>query len=52
VVGDEGAYALADALGGARLQRLDLRRTEIGGRGAPAAGGGGAGAAGAGAACR
>ena len=34
VVGDEGAYALADALGGARLQRLDLRRTEIGGRGA------------------
>jgi hypothetical protein len=34
VVGDEGAYALADALGGARLRRLDLRRTEIGGRGA------------------
>lgn len=34
VVGDEGAYALANALGGARLQRLDLRRTEIGGRGA------------------
>ncbi|MEU8613396.1 gala protein [Actinoplanes sp. NPDC048791] len=34
VVGDEGAYALADALGEARLQRLDLRRTEIGGRGA------------------
>ncbi|GAA3919619.1 gala protein [Actinoplanes auranticolor] len=34
VVGDEGAYALADALAGARLQRLDLRRTEIGGRGA------------------
>jgi hypothetical protein len=34
VVGDEGAYALAAALGGARLRRLDLRRTEIGGRGA------------------
>ncbi len=34
VVGDEGAYALADALGGARLRRLDLRRTAIGGRGA------------------
>ncbi|GAA3337156.1 hypothetical protein GCM10020358_12400 [Amorphoplanes nipponensis] len=34
VVGDEGAYALADALGRARLRRLDLRRTEIGGRGA------------------
>jgi hypothetical protein len=34
VVGDEGAYALADALGPARLRRLDLRRTGIGGRGA------------------
>ena len=34
VVGDEGAYALAAALDGARLHRLDLRRTEIGGRGA------------------
>lgn len=34
VVADEGAYALADALGAARLRRLDLRRTEIGGRGA------------------
>ena len=36
VVGDEGAYALADALDGARLRRLDLRRTGIGGRGARA----------------
>ncbi|MFG3708923.1 gala protein [Micromonospora sp. NPDC047670] len=34
VVGDEGAAALADVLPAARLRRLDLRRTEIGGRGA------------------
>jgi hypothetical protein len=34
VVGDDGAYALAEALGGARLWRLDVRRTGIGGRGA------------------
>ncbi|MFG3715938.1 gala protein [Micromonospora sp. NPDC047730] len=34
VVGDEGAAALADALPAARLRRLDLRRTEVGGRGA------------------
>ncbi|TDC33222.1 gala protein [Micromonospora sp. 15K316] len=34
VVGDAGAEALADALPGARLRRLDVRRTEIGGRGA------------------
>jgi len=34
VVGDEGAAAFADALPRARLRRLDLRRTGIGGRGA------------------
>jgi Ran GTPase-activating protein (RanGAP) involved in mRNA processing and transport len=34
VVGDEGAAALAAALPAARLRRLDLRRTGIGGRGA------------------
>ncbi|OZV77493.1 gala protein [Micromonospora echinospora] len=34
VVGDEGAALLADALPAARLRRLDLRRTEVGGRGA------------------
>lgn len=34
VVGDEGAAALADALPAARLRRLDVRRTGIGGRGA------------------
>ncbi|WP_091672534.1 leucine-rich repeat domain-containing protein [Micromonospora auratinigra] len=34
VVGDAGAEALAAALPGARLRRLDVRRTEIGGRGA------------------
>ncbi|MEU6203148.1 gala protein [Micromonospora musae] len=34
VVGDDGAEALAEALPGARLRRLDVRRTEIGGRGA------------------
>ncbi|MEV6368016.1 gala protein [Micromonospora musae] len=34
VVGDDGAEALAEALPGARLCRLDVRRTEIGGRGA------------------
>ncbi|MEU4553226.1 leucine rich repeat (LRR) protein [Micromonospora violae] len=34
VVGDGGAEALADALPPARLRRLDVRRTEIGGRGA------------------
>lgn len=34
VVGDEGAAALAEALPAARLRRLDLRRTEVGGRGA------------------
>ncbi|MGC4766821.1 gala protein [Micromonospora sp. DT46] len=34
VVADEGAAMLADALPAARLRRLDLRRTEIGGRGA------------------
>jgi hypothetical protein len=33
-LGDEGACALAETLGAARLQRLDLRRTGIGGRGA------------------
>ncbi|MFI6762813.1 gala protein [Micromonospora sp. NPDC050417] len=34
VVGDEGAAALAAVLPTARLRRLDVRRTEIGGRGA------------------
>jgi hypothetical protein len=34
VVGDDGAAAFAEALPAARLRRLDLRRTEIGGRGA------------------
>ncbi|MGW0436469.1 gala protein [Micromonospora sp. NPDC003197] len=34
VVGDEGAAALAAALPGSSLRRLDLRRTEITGRGA------------------
>ncbi|MEU6077897.1 gala protein [Micromonospora sp. NPDC047074] len=34
LVGDVGAAALADALPAARLRRLDLRRTEVGGRGA------------------
>ncbi|GAB3159159.1 hypothetical protein GCM10027290_63680 [Micromonospora sonneratiae] len=34
VVGDEGAAALAGALPGSKLRRLDLRRTEITGRGA------------------
>ncbi|MFC6020769.1 gala protein [Plantactinospora solaniradicis] len=34
VLGDEGAAALAEALPTARLRRLDVRRTEIGGRGA------------------
>lgn len=33
-VGDEGAAALAEVLPSARLRRLDLRRTGIGGRGA------------------
>ncbi|BCJ67401.1 gala protein [Polymorphospora rubra] len=33
-VGDEGAAVLARALPTARLRRLDVRRTEIGGRGA------------------
>jgi hypothetical protein len=33
-VGDDGAAALAEALPTARLHRLDLRRTGIGGRGA------------------
>jgi hypothetical protein len=34
VVGDAGAAALAAALPGSRLRRLDLRRTGVGGRGA------------------
>ncbi|HEX5540025.1 MAG TPA: gala protein [Micromonospora sp.] len=34
VIGDEGAAVLAEVLPAARLRRLDLRRTEIGGRGA------------------
>lgn len=34
VVGDAGAAAFAEILPQARLRRLDLRRTEIGGRGA------------------
>ncbi|GAA2625937.1 hypothetical protein GCM10010399_66760 [Dactylosporangium fulvum] len=34
VVGDEGAAALAEALPGSPLRRLDLRHTGVGGRGA------------------
>lgn len=34
VVGDQGAAVLAEVLPAARLRRLDVRRTEIGGRGA------------------
>lgn len=33
-VGDDGAFALADALPGSGLRRLDLRHTGVGGRGA------------------